>query len=159
MPRELSLTHDMFTIVDDEDYAMTALHHWSAIPNHHGNWYAGRWIRIKGKSKLIFLHRILLNAPPGKQVDHVDRNGLNNVHNNLRLCSHSQNCRNSKTRRDNSSGYKGVHQDIRTYKWITQIQIDGKTTHIGCFANIQDAALAYDKAAIKYYGTFAKTNF
>ena len=157
MSIKVQLNHGKLGIVDDADRDLISQYHWTAVPNHHGNWYMARWISVDGKRKILFFHRLLLNAKAGSQVDHIDGNGLNNCRNNLRLCTHADNCRNSKLRKSNTSGYKGVHKSRA--KWVAQIAVDGKAHHLGSYVDILDAARSYDHAARIIYGEFAKTNF
>lgn len=103
------------------------------------------------------MHRLIIGAKRGQMVDHKDGNGLNNTLSNLRLCSHIQNCMNSASR-GNKTGYKGVTL-LHSGKFVAGIKHNGKTIHLGTFILVKDAALAYDDAARKYFGEFARTNF
>jgi hypothetical protein len=92
-------------------------------------------------------------------VDHINGNGLDNRKSNLRICTHQQNCENSRKRKKSFSKYKGVYWSKNAKKWVAQITIDGKSKHLGYFELEEDAAAAYDKAAVKYFGEFACLNF
>ena len=96
---------------------------------------------------------------PKIQVDHIDGDGLNCQDENMRLCTQTENSRNSKIQVNNSSGYNGVNWESNSKKWKAQIAINKKQTHLGLFLSAIDAARAYDEAAKKYYGEFAKLNF
>ncbi|MEW6206671.1 MAG: AP2/ERF family transcription factor, partial [Pseudomonadota bacterium] len=112
--------------------------------------------------KGILMHRLILNAPPGIQIDHIDMDGLNNTKANLRLATPQQNrCNRSKTRA-NTSGYKGVIQNKsawKTTKWIASIVVNRKRMYLGSFNTPEEAAYAYDNAAKQYFGEFARLNF
>lgn len=112
-----------------------------------------------GNNNLGLLHRFLLNARPDEQVDHINGNGLDNRRINLRLCSNEQNQYNRPVPSNNSSGYKGVSFHKHTKKWRATIGYEGKHKHIGYFDSVEEAAKAYDSAAIELYGEFARLNF
>lgn len=114
-------------------------------------------------TKLGSMHRKIMELEgydiKGKEVDHKDQNGLNNFISNLRICSHKQNIRNQNKHKNNTSGYKGVSWKKDKNKWTAQIRIDNnKRIFLGYFSNKIDAAKAYNNAAIKYHGEFAKLN-
>jgi hypothetical protein len=104
------------------------------------------------------MHRVITNAPAGKVVDHIDRNGLNNRRCNLRICSAADNSRNS-VKKGKSSRYKGVSWNKKNKKWFSSIKYNRKFLHIGYFENEIAAAKAYDKMAHKLFGQFAYLNF
>ena len=93
-----------------------------------------------------------------KIVDHVDRNPSNNKIENLREATKSQNCMNRKPYKNFSSKYKGVSWHELSNKWMSNITINYKHIHLGSFTNEIDAALAYNNAAIKYFGEYAYLN-
>lgn len=91
-------------------------------------------------------------------VDHIDLNRLNNCRSNLRNATHTQNEQNKVSRIGSSSKYKGVSWNTMLSKWTAQIGIEGKKLHLGCFVSEIKAAEAYNKAAMKYFGSFANVN-
>ena len=104
------------------------------------------------------MHRSVLNPGLGKQVDHINRNKLDNRFANLRICSPSQNNWNCGVKRkNNTSGFKGVSKYKK--KWVATIQANREHIHIGYFKNKVKAAKAYNQAALKYHGEFAGLNF
>jgi len=105
------------------------------------------------------MHREIMDAPAGMEVDHINGNGLDNRKCNLRLATSSQNKRNQrKQRRKTSSKYKGVYWHKRDKVWVVRIQAEGKEKYIGSYKTEQEAALAYNEAALKYHGEYAKLN-
>jgi AP2 domain-containing protein/HNH endonuclease len=104
------------------------------------------------------LHRLIMNAPADKEVDHINGDTLDNRRCNLRICSHKENLRNQKLPKNSKSGYKGVTWYKRIKKWRSHIRLNKKQIHLGYFDDIKLAANAYNEAAIKYFGEFAKLN-
>jgi hypothetical protein len=94
---------------------------------------------------------------PGQSVDHENGNGLDNRKDNLRLRSQAENCRNKNIHYNSKTGFKGVLR--RRQAFTASIRFGGRLINLGSFDNAQDAAKAYDQAAIRYYGQFARTNF
>lgn len=109
--------------------------------------------------KTIKLHNYLIGEiPEGYVVDHINGNKLDNRRENLRIITTHMNNINRKGR-NGSSVYKGVSYDSSRDKWISSIQINGKTKHIGRFDSEEEAARAYDKESYMTYGEYAKLNF
>ena len=98
-----------------------------------------------------------MNAPRGTIVDHINGNGLDNRLENLRLCSNSENSRNMRRGRG-ASNFKGVSWFERDNCWRSYIVMLGRQLHLGYFDSEAEAARAYDIAAAKLFGEFAKLN-
>lgn len=159
--RVLILTQGQHTVVDDDVYEWASKFKWYAYRSRRGkSFYALRSIRLpNGKRVKQWLHREILKAGRGVEVDHIDGDGLHNLRENLRLCSPAENKRNCSLRQDNNSGYRGVSFHAAAGKWWARIQISGQPMHLGLFEHLMDAARAYDRAAIKLHGAFARINF
>jgi hypothetical protein len=153
--KEIQLTQGKVALVDDEDFEYLNQWRWYLLKSH-TNYYAIRTSRPE--NKLIQLHRVVIKAKQGEIVDHVNGNKLDNRKINLRICTMAQNCQNRKISKLNKSGYNGVSWCIRSKKWVAQIQCENKKIHIGYFINPIDAAKAFNEAAIKFHGEFAKLN-
>ena len=149
----IALTKGKIAIVDAEDYELLKQYKWHSICSD-GSFYA---YRCRNK-KSISMHRMLMNAPKGKVVDHIDGNGLNNRRSNLRICTVSENIRNSRGRHKTSK-YKGVHWNKRAGKWVSSITEKGKYEFLGHFDDEAEAAKIYDKRAKRLFGEYAYLNF
>lgn len=147
----LSGSDNFYTLVDDEDYEWLAETKWS----NDGSGYAIR--RVKGKNTTEKMHRLILNAKPGEQVDHINRLPYDNRRENLRLVTNVQNSRNREKYRTNKTGYKGVAV-YKENKWTAQITVEYKKIHLGVFTCTKQAALAYNEAAKQHFGEFAQLN-
>jgi hypothetical protein len=156
--KEIPLTQGKAALVDDADYEF--LNQWKWCTHQFGKkWYAVRGQGTRKTQKILLMHRVITNAPDGMEVDHWDHDGLNNQRYNLRVCTSSQNKANKPKRIDNTSGYKGVTWDRFRGKYVAQIHVNGKHIFLGRFSDVEEAARAYDKAAIKIFGEFAYLNF
>jgi len=105
------------------------------------------------------MHRVIANAPSGTLIDHRDGNGLNNQDNNIRFCSNGQNQANKGKRTDSTHKYKGIIGNKDGTKWIAKITVSGMPITIGDYPIPEEAARAYDRAALEYFGEFAYLNF
>jgi hypothetical protein len=120
--------------------------------------YIKRRVLLNGKRTTQYLHRYLLNAPSGILCDHINGDTLDNRRSNLRLVTAWQSNLNRQKSIANKSGYKGVFLHKPTMKWEASIGMNERTIHIGLFKTKEEAALAYNDAAIKYFGEFARLN-
>lgn len=106
----------------------------------------------------------ILAPPPGRQVDHIDRDPLNNRRNNLRICTHAENQRNRGPFRPRQqtearhSRFKGVSWDASKGKWRVRIKVNGRSIHGGRFDEEYEAARAYDELARLHHKEFAYLN-
>lgn len=153
--KKIPLTQGKFALVDEADYAKVSEFKWQAEP-HSGIWYARRDEGGRKAKKKIYLHRFITDAPAGKHVDHKNKNGLDNRQSNLRVCTASENLQNRGKQKNNKSGFKGVYWNKHAKKWHACIAANKKRFSLGYYDSVQDAAVAYKQAALKYHGEFAK---
>lgn len=154
--KEILISKNQITMVDDEDYIYLNKYKWCFSSQ---GYVVRNSSRKLGKQKTIRMHRLLLNVTDPKiMVDHIDGNPLNNQKSNLRNCTPSQNQANKKKTRKNSSGYKGVYWVKSRKSWVAHIEVNGRCIYAGCGKTAKDAAIKYNEAAKKYFGEFAKLN-
>lgn len=156
--KTIPLTQGYHALVDDADHESLSQFKWSASRSRRDLFYAKGQDR---NQKRVYMHRVILGLQRGdkRQVDHIDNNGLNNQQENLRICTYSQNQANSrKLFKNTSSQYKGVCWQKKDQKWCARIRVNRKRIYLGEFQLEAEAASAYNNAAIKYYGEFAKLN-
>ena len=155
--REIPLTQGKVAIVDDEDYEYLMQWKWHLSCNG----YARRSVDFykqngKRSGYSVFMHRQLISAPIQFKVDHINNNRLDNRRLNIRLCTDRQNSYNSKARKNNKSGFKGVCKEGSCFR--ADISINGKKIYLGRFKCKIEAARVWNEAALKYHGEFAKLN-
>lgn len=147
----VELTKGKTATIDAADVPLVSAYKWCVSHE-----YA---MRRDAKTKAtIFMHRLIAEAPIGMQVDHINRNGLDNRRSNLRVCTSHQNLGNQYEVRG-TSRFKGVAWDRTRKCWKASISRDHRTFNIGRFKVEEDAALAYDVHAREIFGEFAACNF
>jgi len=119
--------------------------------------YAVTWRgMINGENKMLYMHRVLSNAPDDKVVDHANRDTLDNRLLNLRICTQSQNQQNKVKGRRNKSGFKGVWWCKQHKAWRSQISANGKSKSLGLHKTKELAHEAYKAASIELHGEYAR---
>jgi len=148
-PHEVIIDEQDFKVLKDTQFC------YSTQPN--GRVYIQHW----NKGKCSYIHRMIMRPAKGFVVDHINRNTLDNRRSNLRVCTQHENCCNQKMYSSNTTGYKGVveRKDGRRKKWRSEIRSDQKTQNLGSFYTIEEAARAYDRAALREFREFAILNF
>ena len=104
------------------------------------------------------MHLIIMGEAYGLEVDHINGNKLDNQKSNLRFVTHMQNLHNRKPSRESSSKYKGVSWNAWHKRWLAKICNNYTSIFLGYFKSEEDAALAYNKAALKYHEEYARLN-
>lgn len=157
----IALSRGRFAKVDNEDFDRISAHRWYAHWSRYTrSFYAVRHEKTnsEGKREFVQMHREVLGAGPGREVDHANHETLDNRRENLRVCSHSENQHNSRIRRDNASGFKGVSWSESSGRWRATIILKRKQIHLGYHDAKEDAARAYDLASSRLHGDFASPN-
>jgi hypothetical protein len=156
---ELPLANGGFAIIDVADHDRVKKHTWRAYKFAKGKTYVVRSERTPKGPRLVYLHRELMDAKPDQFVDHRNHNGLDCARQrNLRfatMAENNQNRRKFETRcgKPATSQFKGVS----AHRGGFQVHCGG--VYLGHFPNEKEAAHAYDTAALKQFGEFAKINF
>ncbi len=156
-------------LVDDEDYEWLNKDSWYA---HRAegrtkitDYYVKNSKKIGNKKvKITLMHRLIMNAPKGVCVDHIDRNPFNNQRSNLRFATYQQNAFNKSKITNKTSIYLGVYLNKkakinnREKIWLAKIKLNSGNVHLGSFKTEIDAAKAYNEMALKHFGEFANLN-
>ena len=158
MTKQIPLSQGKFVIVDDKDYEFLSQWKWCFNGRYAmRNKYLG-WKNRKSILKTIYMHRLILNPPDGFYTDHINGDKLDNRRSNLRICTNQQNQFNQTPTQGGSSKYKGVTWHKRDEMWMSSIRLNNKTKFLGYFDSEEDAAQAYNFAAIEHHGEFANLN-
>jgi hypothetical protein len=152
--KTIELTKGAKAIVDECDYDY--LMQWKWLCNNTG--YAVRTDYSQGKKKTLGMHRVILSATDGVVVDHKNGNRLDNRRSNIRVCTPGQNQYNRGKLCTNKTGYKGVYHQKKFNTWLVAIGVNGKLRYVGSYKTKIEAARAYNEAALKYHGEFARLN-
>jgi len=155
MAKEIELTQGKVAIVDDDMYDELSQHKWHVMQVASGYYYAAR--KTSGRNGTTYLHRVVAGAARGEHVDHINGDRLDDRRANLRICTPSQNLRNSGPRNP-VSGYKGIYPTGKSGKWKAGITRNGEYQHLGVFPTLEEAARIYNEATLEYHGEFAYQN-
>lgn len=148
--KRIKLTRGKFALVDDADFAELSKYKWHASAS------GKKWRAYRGGGRnKVSMHAHLIGSTD-MEIDHRDRNPLNNQRANLRLATHQQQMANSDRAR-NGAGYRGVKRQKN--RFLSRMTLNRKDIHLGSFLTAEDAARAYDKAALAAFGEFAVLNF
>lgn len=106
-----------------------------------------------------YAHRLAFIYMTGRcpqEVDHINGDPSDNRWCNLRAATHSQNLKNMKLHKTNTSGFKGVSWCSYGKSWRASIKVNGKNLRLGRFKTPEEAAQAYNLAADEYHGEFKR---
>lgn len=154
--KHIPLTKGREALVDDEDYEYLMQWKWQ-----YGEGYARRSVKQAGHRRAVFMHAVVAERAGviGRpEIDHCNRNGLDNRRKNLRPATRRQQVCNRGLRRDNRARYIGVTCRTRLQKWEARISHNGQYKYLGLHATDRAAARAYNQAALEHFGEFAVLN-
>ena len=165
----LGKTGKIAAMVSDKDYAVLSKRRWfpfritgvgGAGKTYYYGFKAGRHVGTSPNAVCSWMHNEIKRPPAGMEVDHIDRNPLNNTRSNLRVVPHWVNCMNKSKRKGCTSRYYGVCRTQGKTRWSAFFRrLDGTKGHAGYFDTQIAAAKAYDRVVRKLYGRYARTNF
>jgi len=139
------------SLIDKDDLDIVKDYGWYSNYKKSTNSY---YAKTEINNKAISMHRLILDAPKDKQVDHVDHNGLNNRKSNLRLCNQSENSRNKRMQSNNTSGFRGAYLEKKTGKYKARIMVNRKQMYLGSYETAKEASDVYQEAAKRLHGKF-----
>jgi hypothetical protein len=158
MPKLIPVKTGNFAIVDDEDFDELSKRNWF----NYGS--CGLYAATSINGENVMMHRIIMMAEKPLIVDHINNNSFDNRRSNLRICLGMENNINvrkalsAKNDRVTTSKYKGVSFRGDRQRWTAYVGSGKDRTCLGCFSSQEEAALAYNKAALAKWGEFAKLN-
>ena len=153
--KEIPIGHGFFALVDDEDFKWLSNWTWRTHWSRGKRQYVCRGEQVDGEYVTFLMHRVIMDALPWMQIDHINGNTFDNRKENLRFCTNQQNNFNKFTKRPSKSGVTGVryHDDCR--KWQARIELNCKEKNLGFFLTKEEAANARRDAVLLHHGKFA----
>jgi hypothetical protein len=148
--RLIPLSNGFYAYVDTADYEWLSQYTWYSREG-----YAAR----TRHGRIIYMHREIMQPPKGMVVDHADGSRTNNCRFNLRVCTRTENQRNTRGKTGSASTFKGVSYNKRRHKWCAKCEFAGRVHKRGYFDHDVEAARVYDRMAVEYFGEFARLNF
>lgn len=148
--KDLPLTKGAVAILDDEDKEL--------VLRACGSWYfdgryakATKWNKKEKKYDRLYLHRVIMNAPKGMDVDHINGDKLDNRRENLRICTRSDNINNKPSSRPNTSGHRGVFKEKKSSRWLAYITVRGRLVRLGTWDTFEEAVAVRKAVADIFY--------
>lgn len=156
---EVKLTQDRVALIDDADLHLCAGYKWQFAPANPATDRNPGYAVSNTTGGQLPMHRLILSAPQGLEVDHRNGNGLDNRRENLRLATKSQNTANRGKPKNGARRFKGVRWDSIWSCWMAILKFQGRTYRVAPLPTEEAAALAYDDLARIHHGEFACVNF
>lgn len=143
-------------LIDPEDVERVSRFYWAVMVR--GDVSSAIWDKDTKKASHLKLHRFIMSAPVGMVVDHINHDPLDNRKSNLRICTTSQNGKNLRIKKNNTSGYPGVRWQEDRKKWRAEIKLDYKNLFLGRYDTKAEAIQARRNAEVELYGDYAPLN-
>lgn len=140
---EIAIAPGMIMLLDDEDLPLWTQYDWKLMSPHKDGQryiYCQQWRDKRNHS--FYLHRLILDAPPGMEVDHINGNALDNRRANLRLVTRLQNAQNLQLRSDSTTGVRGVSWAKRLRRFHAYVNVNGRRINLGYHKTLEEAAAA-----------------
>lgn len=150
MAKKVPVGKEEFAIVDDEDFDLVSKYVWQPAVSGSGTGLVYAVTKLR-------MHRLIMQAPPGMMVDHINGDPLDNRRANLRLCTNAENQQNTPARKG-SSRFKGVSFNARRKKWYGTFTYNGDFFYCGSWDDEEECARAVDKKRREVCGDFASLN-
>lgn len=156
--KEIKLTQGKVALVDDDDFDKINQHRWALNPQ--GKGYAVRkGNKRRGEPRTIHMHRVVMCAPDGVQIDHINGNSLDNRKENLRLVDTQRNAFNRKKPNVScTSQYKGVIRRKNSPSWHVRIKFNDRQIELGSYSDEAFAAAVYNFASRIFFGVYRREN-
>lgn len=150
---EIPLTRGKVALIDRVDYPLVSKHKWHAHCTNRGYWSARTTVRERGRGRTLLMHHLITGYKP---VDHINRDSLDNRRQNLRYGP--QRIQNLNRGPLKGRKYKGAYWHKHLRKWQAVIEGPDGRKHLGTFGTVEEAALAYNAAALEAWGSLAVLN-
>lgn len=151
----IELLHGLRTLVDDRDFRSLSSHKWYVSRNGYVYRPTERHENGKAIKSADYLHRVVMGAPSGMVVDHINGNKLDNRKSNLKVVTQSENNMNAKMTSRNTSGIRGVSWSKHYQRWVPRIAVRGKEIYLGRYKTKEEAARVYEQASREYHGEYS----
>ena len=149
-PKSIDVGMGRVALVDAEDYERLRGSQWRC-----SNLGDPRPYRT-GTNGPEIMARVIMVAPPGLMVDHINGDTLDNRRANLRLCTHAENMKNRRKRCNSTQPYKGIEKWRQ--RWYARLRCNGVRYCSAGFETPEQAAAEYNRLALQHHGEFARLN-
>lgn len=135
---------NLICYIDLEDIDKIKPYRWCPYKSRYSDTF---YVQSTGRKNFsrIPLHRFITNCPKGKEVDHINHNGLDNRKSNLRVCTRTENMQNKLMYKNNKSGYRNINWNKSNKVWVVQVKRNGINTVVGTTTNLDKAVSMRDK--------------